>query len=293
MRRMIGGIWSGAVTLLFLCGNALAQAEDPALLVKMELEMLRPTVFIDAERGQGSGTVIYDHPEGVKARCIDFGRFGFTSVGKQCITGVLVLTNLHIFSEHVFVIPKDYDPDKDEKEDERVWPLQKKPKPVTVNFFSYEGPYVDQITTHTFEATVISWNKKNDLGILHIANVPKRLIAVAQLATKETKPRRGDRAWRVECPQGFEPLYTDGRFGSVDKDRPQGEPRLIATPPLSEGGSGGGVYHFFRGRFEMVAVTAQSAPDNDNTQVEHVSINIMIQDVHTFLSESGLGFVVE
>ena len=272
MKRMIGGVCA----LIFLCGNAQAQAEDPMSLLKMQREMLCTIVHVTHSEGAGAGTKIY-HPSDENG-------------------GLYVLTNAHVVREFLVGSPTKMNGKRVKGKD--AAPKKKKAGPkatdLKVKIFTY-GPFVDQITSRQYPAMIAGWSTVSDLALLFVPGSFSADTCVVHLAARGIRPRLPARSWAVGTPQKYEPVLTEGRFANTDPDAPANDPRLVSTAPIALGNSGGALFHFSfeKNRYEMVGVPTTIVPDDNDQLIAHLSLSIMSDTIHDFLAESGFGFIVD
>lgn len=121
-------------------------------------------------------------------------------------------------------------------------------------------------------------DQDHDLGLLvypaNIAGCP-----CAALADHEAEV--DERVIVVGYPYGISsPIVTEGRSQGVIS-LPDGEVRLIVTAPVAPGNSGGGVYVFRDGAWQLVGVLVASTPQGA------VSIVIPLSEIKKFLAANA------
>ena len=191
-------------------------------------EMIYNTVLVEAQRGGGSGTVLFSG-----------------DVGDEIHT--YVLTNFHVIAGNVSV---------NEEWDTRAGKNVKKEKRTRVNvlWFQYND-YSKAIGNSGKRADIVAYNKDRDLALLRLVDKERKVDSAAYLHPEDSYPHLSEEIWAVGAGLGEPPFVTRGLISAVDRES-EGNRYLLSSADIIFGNSGGGqfLYNTETSRYEFIGV---------------------------------------
>jgi S1-C subfamily serine protease len=268
-------IMAVAVFAMSIAFPWVAEAQvDPYLKQKQE-QILYPSVFVRAGPSIGAGITVFSEEVGPEG-------------GKKILT--YILTNYHVIESAV-----------DEK------------TVVRVGWKQYDSHFRETGVLSKI-ASVVAYEKENDLALLRLHDQESRIPYVARIAPPGVRLQIMERVWTVGATFGLPPVPSEGMIGGFDQYLSGGTRYVRTTMFANHGSSGGGLFHFDPVRGYQVfgivtaiysGTTAKKIPHASNKGVEeevkpddpkqgvvereeaHISYSIPPEVLQKFLQNAG------
>jgi len=246
--------------------------EELKRITKMHNEMLYPTVLIEANKGRGSGTVIYSQPDPDE----DGAYVNY------------VLTNHHVIESNIQT-GKVWNPMKQKDEKRDIF--------ATCNVYFYKYKYESMnIGKNSVEADIVAYTKEEDMALLKLRSIDKiDYVAKFYPIDRIKDIRLFMKTYAVGASLGHQPIPTEGHITCMN-DEIDNFVYWMSTAQVIYGNSGGSMYldvqgdYYFIGVPSAVSITFTGLSKN---AVPHMGYFIPINRVCNFLNKNYYGFIYD
>ena len=253
---------SKIAALLFLVTPAFGQTDD---IKAIHQQMLYPVFQVQAERGTGSGTVIYSSIRNTEIK-------------------TLVLTNYHVIEANVSY-REEFDPEQGKDVKKRRF------SQVSVAFFDYIN-WNKFVGTSGKVANIVAVDKDLDLALLELEDNKNFVSHVATILPEGSRLDIGETTYAVGAGLGRPPFISQGILGFLH-EKIEGQSYMLSTAPIIFGNSGGALFRRNpKGEYEMIGVPSRVTATGFGGAVTHMGWSLPTKTIRAFLRANKYGYVL-
>ena len=230
-------------------------------------EMLNTTVLVRSKNSIGSGTVVF-------------------SDRRNGEWETYIQTVHHVIDKSI--VPK--------KDDEGVT-VGEELHPVQVTLYEYKN-LGRNIKQHERIADIVAYDEEKDLALLRLRDDLFGWKYAAHVSAPYEYLLVTQKSWIVGAGLGRPPFPTDGVISAIDKDRDGNGTFILASAPIINGNSGGGLYIYDEeeARYELVGVVRHMGVTAIGGKivmpVAHMAFSVHVDSVRAFLKNKGFEFIL-